>query len=91
MCGPRSSRYALSAATLSIWSGPGGPTRFALVGADATSAASLTLASSKSVILSGLGEFRGHICSVPEAEMLWMGALEIVASELETPLLLSAC
>ena len=28
--------------------------------------------------------------SVPEAEMLWMGALEIVAAEFESPLLLSA-
>lgn len=51
MCEPRSSRYALSAATLRIWSGPGGPTRYALLGAEATSAASLTLASSKSVVL----------------------------------------
>jgi hypothetical protein len=29
--------------------------------------------------------------SVPEAEMLWMRALEIVAAEFESPLLLSAC
>jgi hypothetical protein len=29
--------------------------------------------------------------STPEAEMLWMGALEIVAAELESSLLLSAC
>src|SRR5579871_229560 len=29
--------------------------------------------------------------SVPEAEMLWMWALEIVAAEFESPLLLSAC
>jgi hypothetical protein len=46
MCEPRSSRYVLRAATLRTWSGPGGPIRFALLGADATSAASLTLASS---------------------------------------------
>jgi hypothetical protein len=29
--------------------------------------------------------------SVPEAEMLWMWALEIVAAEFESPLLLRAC
>jgi hypothetical protein len=29
--------------------------------------------------------------SVPEAEMLWMWALEIVAAEFESPMLLRAC